>query len=149
MDRFVVASWLVASLGCWNYRSQLDRAEEHYRSGRYSEAMANLDDLEPSLSELNPADRARYGYVRGMSHARLGQRADARHWLAVTREMVEANAPLPETDRRELLRALVETDWILPADTAPHAPTLAVPSGTEPLDSAPPSPAARGGSPRE
>lgn len=129
---------LAASLGCWNHRSQLDRAEEHYRAGRFSAAAVNLTDLENSLGELSREDRARYGYVRGLTHAQLGQRADARHWLAVTREMIEAGAPLPETDRADLERALAEADWIGPAEAAAgDAGAPSVPSGTEPADAPP------------
>lgn len=138
MTRLALAVLLLAApLGCWNYRSQLDRAEEHYRAGRYGEAVTNLDDLEASLGSLDRADRARYGYVRGLSHAHLGQRADARHWLAVTREMVEAGAPLPETDRADLQRALAEADWVPTGEHAADAGAPSVPSGTEPLDTAP------------
>lgn len=136
--RLAAAALLLATtFGCWNYRSQLDRAEEHYRAGRYSAAVTNLADLEHALDSLDRGDRARYGYVRGLSHAHLGQRADARHWLAVTREMVEAGAPLPETDRADLQRALTEADWVTPAEATGDAGAPSVPSGAEPLDTAP------------
>jgi hypothetical protein len=135
--------WLVAlflfTLGCWNHRSQLERADEHYRAGRYEAAVANLDDLEPNLHEFDRSERAHYTFVRGMSHHRLGQRADARHWLARTRETLEAGGTLPETERNELQRVFTEVDWVQPREgAAPNetsAPAVAL--GTEPLDSAP------------
>ncbi|MFO0603871.1 MAG: hypothetical protein U0324_11895 [Polyangiales bacterium] len=150
MTRLALAALLLAaSLGCWNYRSQLDRAEEHYRAGRYGEAVTNLSDLEHALGDLDRADRARYGYVRGLSHAHLGQRADARHWLAVTREMIEAGAPLPDTDRADLQRALTEADWVPTGERAADAGAPSVPSGTEPVDTAPPRAAERRNTTRE
>jgi hypothetical protein len=137
-QRLVATALLLSlSLGCWNYRSQLDRAEEHYRAGRYGAAVTNLADLEHALGDLGRDDRARYSYVRGLSHAHLGQRADARHWLAMTREMVEAGASLPETDRTDMQRALTEADWVTPTEGTPDGGAPSVPSGTEPLDTAP------------
>lgn len=129
---------LMLSSGCWNYRSQLERADEHYRSGRYPEAVTNLNDLEPSLGQLEPDEQARFGYVLGMSHARLGQRADARHWLATTREMLERGASLPEDRRTELQRVFTQVDWVGAHEgAAPNEAAPSVPSGTEPLDTAP------------
>ena len=140
---------LSLSLGCWNYRSQLDRAEEHYRAGRYGAAVTNLSDLEHALGDLGRDDRARYAYVRGLSHAHLGQRADARHWLSMTREMIEGGASLPETDRTDMQRALTEADWVTPVEGVADGGAPSVPSGAEALDTAPRrAPAARQ-SPRE
>lgn len=128
---------LSLSAGCWNYRNQLDRAEEHYRAGRYEAAVTNLDDLEDNLDVFNRDERARYGALRGMSHSHLGHRAHARHWLAVTREMLEAGAVIPESDRTEALRTLTELDWVTPVregNNAHEAAANTVPSGTEPAD---------------
>lgn len=135
---------LSLALGCWNYRDQLERADGRYHAERYDAAIANLDDLEPALGDLNPSERARFAFVLGMSHLRLGHRADARHWLAAAREMLERGATLPDDERATLTRTLAEIDWVSPQGegNGPREAAPAVPSGTEPLDSAPRSPRA-------
>lgn len=135
---------LSLALGCWNYRAQLDRADGHFHAARYDAAIANLDDLEPALGDLEPSERARFAFVLGMSHLRLGHRADARHWLAAAREMVERGAALPDDERATLTRTLAEIDWVnAPREgDGPREAAPAVPSGTEPLDVAPPRPRA-------
>ena len=132
----ILLALLALSAGCWNYRDQLERADSHFHADRYEAAIANLDDLEPALSSLDLNERARFAFVNGMSHLRLGHRAAARHWLAATREMIERGASLPSDDREILTRTLAEVDWVSapregarPGDAAPS-----VPSGTEPVD---------------
>ncbi len=135
----LVALAFTVAMGCWNYRSQLERAEEHYRAGRYDAAVANLADLHHATDQLDRDERARYAWVRGMSHARLGQRAESRHWLALTREMLERGAVLTETERADLQRTWTEIDWVHPVAAegqSPGAPTPA-PTGVEPADTAP------------
>jgi hypothetical protein len=124
-------------LACWNYRAQLDRADTHYHSGDYSAAITNLDDLSPSLDSLDVTERCRHAWLRGMSAQRLGQRADARHWLARARELLERGATLPEDMRNQLQRTLLEVDWVVqPTEsTAGQTARPAVASGTEPQDS--------------
>lgn len=98
--------------GCSSYRDQLDRADEHYRSAHYEWSLANLVDLEDDLDRLEPAERLRYEYVRGMTHARLAQRGDARHWLAIAREHSEGEGSAAMTDsmRSLMTRTLQELD---------------------------------------
>lgn len=125
---------LALALGaCQNYRDQLDRADAHYHATRYEAALANLDDLEPDLSHLDATERVRFAYIRGMSHARLNQRADARHWLAMARE-ASASAPAGLTgDMQQLLeRTLREVDWVLNPATE-ERPGAAPPSGEAPV----------------
>jgi hypothetical protein len=121
---------LALALGaCQNYRDQLDRADAHYHASRYEAALANLDDLEPDLSHLDNAERVRFEYLRGMAHARLNQRADARHWLALAREASAAAPSALSSDMRQLLdRTLREVDWVLNPATEDH-PSGAAPSG--------------------
>ncbi len=99
-------------LGCSTYRDQLDRADEHYRSAHYEWSLANLSDLEDDLDRLDPSERVRYEYVRGMTHARLGQRSDARHWLAIAREHGENEgaSSMTEAMRSLMTRTLQELD---------------------------------------
>ena len=95
---------------CANYQDQLERAEIHYRAARYEHALTNLEDLEPDLGRLDARERIRYHFVRGMTHARLQQRGDARHWLALTRE-ISANTTVLSNDAvASMRRVLTETE---------------------------------------
>jgi hypothetical protein len=135
----ILLGLLAFGAGCWNYRDQLERADGHFHADRYEAAIANLDDLEPELGALDPSERARFAFVNGMSHLRLGHRAAARHWLAAAREMLERGATLPDDDRAILTRTLAEVDWVSGPREGAHSGDAApsVPSGTEPLDAPP------------
>jgi hypothetical protein len=97
--------------GCANYADQLARAEQHYGNARYEAALVNLDDLEIHLGALSMGERVRYDLVRGMTHLRLSQRPDARHWLAMAREDAhDIPSALNEQQRATIERTLVELD---------------------------------------
>ncbi len=141
----ILAGLLALTGACWNYRDQLERADAHYHARRYEAAIVNLEDLEPSAQHLDASERARLAFVMGMSHARLGHRADARHWLAAAREMTEHGATLPAEDRATLDRTLAEVDWGTgPRESNGRAEAApSVPSGTEPVDATPAANASR------
>lgn len=109
------------ALGCSNYQDQLERSEIHYRAARYEAALANLEDLEPDLARLDAAERIRYHFVRGMTHARLQQRTDARHWLALTREMSANSSVLSAEAQASMRRVIAETEPAAPASPAATA----------------------------
>lgn len=115
---FLVAALSLAA--CANYQDQLERAEVHYRAARYEAALTNLEDLEPDLARLDGDERIRYHFVRGMTHARLQQRADARHWLALTRELSANTSALSAEAQASMRRVIAETEP--PAPTPPGAP---------------------------
>ncbi|MBW2526516.1 MAG: hypothetical protein JRI23_20210, partial [Deltaproteobacteria bacterium] len=79
----VVGLCAATTAGCSNYRDDLDRAASHYNRNQYENAIALLQPLELDLDSLSDQERAQYAYYRGMSHFRLNQRRDARHWLGV------------------------------------------------------------------
>jgi hypothetical protein len=115
----LVTAVAVAGAACANYADQLGRAERHYQNARYEASMANLEDLDPHLAALSRDERARFAFVRGMTHLRLDQRPDARHWLALAREEArEAPAALNDDARATIERALVELDPLAPASTS-------------------------------
>lgn len=108
---------LAALLGaCSNYQDQLERAEIHYRAARYEHALTNLEDLEADLARLDASERIRYHFVRGMTYARLQQRGNARHWLALTRELSANSTVLSADAQASMRRVLAETE------TAPTVP---------------------------
>jgi len=108
---WIITGLLALATGCANYRDELDRADSHYRAARYEAALTNLEDLEANFGHLDAAEQVRYRYVRGMTSERLGQREEARHWLALAREAVERSpSALDEETRALLQRTLVPYD---------------------------------------
>lgn len=111
MRAAVLALGALSLMCCSNYRDQLDRADTHYRAAHYEAALSNLEDLDEDLGRFDADERIRYEYVRGMTHARLSQRADARHWLAVAREDVERAPNALSTEMKDLMtRTLTDLD---------------------------------------
>lgn len=129
----IVTSLLAWTAGCQNYRDQLDRADAHYRAARYESALANLEDLESDLGHLDADEQVRYRYVRGMTSERLGQRDEARHWLALAREGAEQRpAALDEETRALLQRTLVPYDQGAGVTAAPAAGAQPASTRSEP-----------------
>ncbi len=73
---------LLLLVGCTTYRDDLQRARLHYNANEYDRALVLLEVLEHDIDSLSEAERVQYSYIRGMSHFRLEQKRDARHWLA-------------------------------------------------------------------
>ena len=98
----------VTSAACTTQRDQLARSQTAFDASDLERARLSLRDLEPNVRLLAPADRARYDYLRGMTEYRLGNRAEARHWLGITRAN-DASA-LPGEWRVRLDESLKELD---------------------------------------
>ncbi len=116
LRRAGVSAALVTCLwGCTTYRSDLERARAHYAANEYDKALALLDVLEIDIDSLSEAERAQYAYYRGMSHFRLDQKRDARHWLgnAAARELAAQGSLSPDEKKRveETLTKLNPSYW--------------------------------------
>lgn len=72
-----------ALVACSTYRDDLDRAVMHYNENQYEAALSLFEVLELDIDSLSPKEQAEYAYNRGMTHFRLNQRWDARHWLGI------------------------------------------------------------------
>jgi len=70
---------------CATYQEDLNRGQRFYGEHEYERALAIFRVLEEDMDSLTLNDQARYSYLRGMTDYRLGFRADARHWLAVSK----------------------------------------------------------------
>jgi hypothetical protein len=83
---------LTASLagGCVTYAEDLNRGQRHFEGSEYERALAIFRVLEKDMDSLSPTDRTRYAYLRGMTDYRMSYRADARHWLALSRALDQA-----------------------------------------------------------
>ncbi len=78
--------------GCTTYRDELVRAQNAYDANEHETALAIERAIEPNAPYLNPSERARYYYLRGMTDFRIGYRSEARHYLAIARAMENENA---------------------------------------------------------
>jgi hypothetical protein len=103
----LASSIAILATGCTSPGTDLRSAQDLYRDARYEQAAAWLDALEPELQTMSSAERARFYYLRGMSAFRLGQRADALHYLALA-QVLFADAPddIPPPWRPVLERTL-------------------------------------------
>lgn len=106
----LVATLVFALFGCATYRDDFVRARGHYDANEYDKALLLLEVLERDIDSLSAAERAQYAYVRGMSHFRLEQKRDARHWLgnAAAREFSAQGSLSTDAKARvdELLKKL-------------------------------------------
>lgn len=105
----VLASVLGASPGCAAVQDDMQRAEVSYEQARYEDSLVWLRDLEGEAPAMDVALRARYFYLRGMTEYRLGNRANALHYLAVAREVTgDQGAGLRPEWRQIMERTLIE-----------------------------------------
>jgi hypothetical protein len=122
-----------ATIGCTTYRDQLVRSQRSYEQNQYERTLGLLRALEPSVTRLSTPEQAQYAYLRGMTDYRIGDRNDARHWLAIARTYDDASpGTLPAdwkarmTDALDEMNAVVYTDGLVelatsrkPGDDAP------------------------------
>ena len=122
-----------ATIGCTTYRDQLVRSQRSYEQNQYERTLGLLRALEPSVTRLSTPEQAQYAYLRGMTDYRMGDRTDARHWLAIARTYEETSpGTLPSdwkarmTDALDEMNAVVYTDGLVelatsrkPAEDAP------------------------------
>jgi len=79
-------SCCVATLvGCATYHDDLVRGQHYYDLNQYNDALAIWRILEIDWDSLTYAEQSRYAYLRGMTDYRMGFRADARHWLSISK----------------------------------------------------------------
>src|SRR5271169_1771978 len=84
MFRLAIGAALIGAFaGCGTYSESLRRAQQAVEEGEHERALAILVALEPDASRLTYTERARYDYLRGMTDYRVGDGAEARHWLAL------------------------------------------------------------------
>ena len=118
--------FLFGLVGCATYEQELQRAEDHFTHDEHESSLATLRALEEDWSTLSTRDRARYCYLRGMTHYRIGFKADARHWLAIALE-IDRDSPgaLAASEKQvvtEKLGELNQVVWagdVLPMEEAP------------------------------
>jgi hypothetical protein len=106
----VVASLAVTALpACATYTDDLARGERAFEASEDERALAIFRMLERDQTRLDPAERAHYAYLRGMTDYRIGYKAESRHWLTLA-SALEAQTPnsLPAEWTKRLGDALKE-----------------------------------------
>ena len=83
----VLSLGLAAATGCATYHEDLQRGQRAYEANSHEQALAVFRMLEADTSHLTAQERAEYSYLRGMTDFRIGYKADARHWLALSKAM--------------------------------------------------------------
>ena len=95
--------------GCAALDNEMASARTAYAQARYEQANVWLDDLEDDQGDMDPAMRADFLYLRGMTAFRLGRRTEAFHALAVAREVdQQGRGLLDESERQTMDNALAE-----------------------------------------
>jgi hypothetical protein len=127
---------LVGVMGCATYRDDLARGQNYYNLTQYDNALSVWRMLERDWDSLEPGEQARYAYFRGMTDYRMGYRADARHWLAISKAINEKHPGGLDSS------ALNQLEQVLaPLNEAVYSagpPTSAVAAGRELTNEAPP-----------
>jgi hypothetical protein len=98
-----VGGFAVLSVGCTNYRDQLQRGQGYYEQNQYEAALAIWRNVEPDQSALTRPEMVRYCYLRGMTDFRLGYRDDARYWLGLAKAATPAGEPALQPDEAKRL----------------------------------------------
>jgi hypothetical protein len=130
---------LACLVGCATYRDDLARGQHYYDLSQYDHALSVWRMLERDWDSLDDAEQSRYAYLRGMTDYRMGYRADARHWLALSRAIIEKHpGGLDAQSIAQLDQALTQLNDAVYRAGPPPNPTAA---GRE-LTNEPPAPSA-------
>lgn len=71
------------ALGCAGLADDLRRARQSYAAAAYEDALTWLSAVERDIPAAERHHQAAWHYLRGMTAYRLGDRRDARHYLAI------------------------------------------------------------------
>jgi hypothetical protein len=106
--------WLLLCLSlvaCAALSDDMKRVETAFSEARYEDVRVWLKDLEPSVPDMSRKLRTQYYYVAGITSARLGDNANARHYLALCREEASTEGfGLSEERQRNLALTLREVE---------------------------------------
>ncbi|MEY2936277.1 MAG: hypothetical protein RL033_7026 [Pseudomonadota bacterium] len=103
----------IALLGCAT--SPVSRGAEFYRQGRHIDADLVFEHGEPTLSQLELGERARYALYRGSNYLALGDRDTASRWLAYGAGLDHTAGALSSEERTLLQSGLRATSGVAPA----------------------------------
>jgi hypothetical protein len=96
---------------CAALSDDMKRVESAFTEARYEDVRVWLKDLEPSVPDMSRKLRTQYYYVAGITSARLGDNASARHYLVLCREEAATEGfGLTEERQRNLALTLREVE---------------------------------------
>lgn len=127
------------SIGCTTYRDQLVRSQHSFEQNEYERTLGLLRALESNVTRLSTPEQAQYAYLRGMTDYRIGNRVDARHWLAIARTYEDTSpGTLPSDWKGRMTDALDEMNGVVYSEglvelAASRKPGEDVPAKTAPL----------------
>lgn len=106
-----VATLFAFAPACATYHDDLVRGEKAFDDNQHEQALAIFRSLELDTSHLDPPERARYYYLRGMTDYRVGYKADARHWLMLAQASEKAMpGTFPDDWKQRMTDAMNELD---------------------------------------
>ena len=83
LAKLLALAALLAPAACATYHDDLARGERAFDAKEHERALAIFRVLETDTDRLSDAERAHYAYLRGMTDAHIGYKAEARHWLSL------------------------------------------------------------------
>jgi hypothetical protein len=86
MRRLLVCGLAAGLLACATFQESMQRGLAHFQADRFEDAMAVWIEIEPNVVEQSRRERGEYYAYVGLTHARLGHRRDAIHYLALARQ---------------------------------------------------------------
>ncbi len=106
---FISIAAILATSACATYHDELQRGQQDYEKNEHERALAVFRALEPDQGHFDTSEEARYAYLRGMTDYRIGYRADARHWLAISKAIEDKNNDaIPAEWKTRLVTILAE-----------------------------------------
>ncbi len=124
-----IAGVVLCSLGCAGLSDDIRRARRQYAAAAYEDALVWLEAVEDDIPSADMPTQARWYYLRGMTAYRMGQRGDARHYLALAHVTAGERGVGLQPDWQ---RTLVRTREELQEDEPARAPRPASAGPTRP-----------------
>ena len=114
---------LALALGCAGLADDIRRARKSYAAAAYEDALTWLEAVERDIPAAERHDQAAWHYLRGMTAYRLGDRRDARHYLALAHVIAgDDGVGLQPEWRRTLAITLTELSNEAPAGAPAEVP---------------------------
>ncbi|MGH7284510.1 MAG: hypothetical protein ACRELY_23545 [Polyangiaceae bacterium] len=133
-----LAATLFFASGCATYHDDLVRGEKAFEDNQHEQALAIFRVLEQDTSHLDPPERARYYYLRGMTDYRVGYKADARHWLMLAQASEKAMpGTLPDDWKQHMSDAMGELDSQVYDQGVPSLTSVETKPSSDKVDKAP------------
>jgi hypothetical protein len=102
---FALVAWLLVACG-----GALAEGESQFGKGRYPEAKQTFAAIEVESRTWDDPRRAEYALYRGLTHAALGDRAQAGVWLREAKAIVDAHPGALSHEDEQRLRVGLEAN---------------------------------------